>query len=271
MRFLAIPVLVLLSCSIARGQPASGPPTAKELIDKFRKDVGADANPAATPYVLKYRGEKFMYAVTAGKLQAESFDFESTLTGFTDNPQKMRFQLEMKIGVVPLRIIEVVDGDSGWYQINDSDAVAMSKAQVEGRKQREKQIDVFLGMESFDPDKWQFSTPKSVNMHGHEAWEVDAKTKGSEPLTLTFAKQSGLLVSLKTKAVDFDLLPGGKPTIESFTREFTFYGWKKFGNRMVPGHCAAFRDNVLWRHMEPVSVAFPKTIDEKLFAMPKAK
>ena len=52
-----------------------------------------------------------------------------------------------------------------------------------------------------------------------EAWELEARTSGLEPLTLSFAKESGLLVRLKSKATDFALLPGAEAKPESFQRD----------------------------------------------------
>jgi len=267
MRFLAIAVLVLLPCSSAHGQPS-----AKEVITKFRKVIGADGPALTAPVVIKYRGQQHLYSITGGKLEGQAIDYVTTLTILLDTPQQThRSETEMKIGIVPLKYVEVADLESGWYQINLSDAVAMSKIQLDARRKRSIQVAIFLGMESFDPERWEFSEPKSTQVRGQEAWQVEAKTGGVEPITLSFAKQTGLLLHLKTKANDFDLLSGEKAKIETFARDLHFHDWKKFGNRMLPGHVAAFHDGVLWKHLEPVSVSFPKTIDAKLFAMPKAK
>lgn len=267
MRFLSIPALVLLlTLPVAGGQP-----TGKDLIAKFRKAIGADAPTVSTPVVIKYRGHRYLYSVVGGKLQGEAFAFDGTLTGYTDIPQKLRVEMEMKIGIVPFKHVEAVDGKLGWYRDNDSEAVVMSKGLMEGKRQREIHVSVFLGREAFEPDRWQFSEPTSTRVGRQEAWEVVARTSGLEPITLSFAKQSGLLLRLKTKATDFTLLPGAEAKLDTFTRELNFHDWKKFGTRMLPGQLDAFHDGVLWAQMEPVSVSFPKTVDPKLFALPETK
>jgi hypothetical protein len=271
MRLLLISILALFSCGIASSQPAAkDQPSAKELIAKFRKAIGADAI-VPTPFVIKYRGQRYYYSVVDGKLQGEVFDFGGTLMGYTHIPQKLRKETEMKIGIVPFRHVETVDGKSGWYQDNDSEPVVMSKELLEGKRQRELHISIFLGRESFDPEHWQFSEPKSTRVRGQEAWEFTAKTSGLEPITLFFAKKSGLLLHLKTQATDFSLLAGSVTKLESYTRDFYFSDWKKVGNHMLPGNFEAFHDGVLKIQMEPVRVSFPKTLDSKLFALPKTK
>src|SRR5262249_23161169 len=161
--------------------------------------------------------------------------------------------------VVPLKIVEVINGDIGWYQINEGERVALSKAELGARKQREHHVEVFLGAESFDPGTWHCSEPKSGHVRGEDVWMFEATAKGVEPLTLYFGKESGLLVRLKTRATDFAWLPGEKPKIESFTRDLHFRNWRKFGAHMLPGFLQSFHDGVLWQQMEPVNVSLLKT------------
>jgi len=266
MRFLSVLFVAVLSCQIANAQPAS-----KELITRFRKAVGAEALTGSHPYLIQYRGERYLYSLRDGRLLGESLAFDGKLYGYTDKHNQHRKEMEMKIGVVPFKIVEVIDGDSGWYQMNEGEAVKMSKKEIEGREQRELHIEVFLGRESFDPGLWQFSESKSTQVRGQDAWMLEATAKGKEPLTLYFAKQSGLLLRLKSKATDLAWLPGEKPKVESFTRDLYFRDWKKVGGRMVPGNLEVFHDGVLWQQMEPVSISLGDAIDPKLFAAPQSK
>jgi len=99
----------------------------------------------------------------------------------------------------------------------------------------------------------------------------EAKAESLNPLTLYFAKQSGLLIRLKTQASDFALLPGEKAKLESFTRDLYLRDWKKSTGRMLPGHLEAYHDGVLWQQMELVSVTVLPTIDAKMFEMPQPR
>jgi hypothetical protein len=267
MRFVAALFVALVACQSAHAQPSS-----QELITKFRKTIGADVNPGSIPYLIQYRGQRYLYSVRDERLLGESFDFDGKLYGYTDKHNKHRKEFEMKIGVVPFKIVEVIAGDKGWYQMNEGEAIAMSKAEVEGREGRELHVEVFLGRESFDPGHWQFTQPKGAKVRGQDAWMFEAKkTSLQNGLTLYFAKDSGLLLRLTTKTSDFAWLPGEKPKLESFTRDLYFSDWKKFTGRMLPGHLQAYHDGVLWQQMEPVSVTLPPTIDDKMFTAPQAK
>lgn len=266
MRFLAIPFIAFFVCQTANGQP-----TAVELLTKSRNLLGADARVVSTPYVIKFRGERYLYSTVDGKLKGDAYEFETKVFGHTDYPQKNRTEMEMKIGKVPFRVIEVVDGDSGWYQLNDSDPVVMSKSVLQARKQRELHIDMFLGTWHFEPGQWQFSEPKSTRMQGRDAWEFEAKSSGYAPITLWFAKESNLLLRMKAKATDVALLGAPELRLETFTRDLQFSDWKKFGTRLLPGHLQIFNDGVLWKNVEPLGVTFPKEMDAKLFVMPEMK
>jgi hypothetical protein len=266
MRFLSVLFVAVLSCQIANAQPAS-----KELITKFRKVIGAEAASESIPFLIQYRGERYLYSLRDGRLVGESFEFQTKRYGYSDKHNQHRVETEMKIGVVPLKIVEVISGNSGWYQMNEGEAVTMSKGEIEGKQKREHHVEVFLGRERFDPKLWQFSDPKSTQVQGHDAWMFEAKTKGMEPLALYFAKQSGLLLRLKSKTTDFAWLPGETPKLESFTRDLYFRDWKPGRSRMLPGYIQEFRDGVLWRQMEPVSVNLGEAIDPKLFAAPQPK
>jgi hypothetical protein len=266
MRFLSAFLVAVLACQSARGQP-----TSQELITRFRKTIGAEAITGSIPFLIQYRGQRYLYSLRDGRLTGESFEFDGKLYGYTDKHNKHRKEMEMKIGIVPFKIVEVIDGGSGWYQFNESEALAMSKGEIEGRGQREVHVETFLGRESFDPGLWQFSESKSTQVRGQDAWMFEARTKSLQPLTLYFAKQSGLLLRLTSKTMDFAWLPGEKPKLESFTRDLYFRDWKKFGPRMLPGHLEAFHDGVLFWHMEPVNISLLETIDAKMFAMPQPR
>jgi hypothetical protein len=267
LRFLAALFVAVVACQSAHGQP-----TSQELITKFRKTIGADVTPGSIPYLIRYRGERYMYSLRDGRLTGEVFEFDSKLYGYTKKHNQHRKETETKIGVVPLKIVEVINGDKGWYQMNEGEVIAMKKAELAGRDQRELHIEVFLGRESFDPGLWKFSPPKSTEMRGQDAWVFEAKkTDSQDPVTLCFAKQSGLLLRLTSQATDFAWLPGEKPKVESFKRDLYFSDWKQFTGRMLPGHIQAFNDGVLWQQMEPVSVTLLKTIDDEMFAMPQPK
>jgi hypothetical protein len=265
MRFLSVLFVAVLSCQIANGQP-----TSQELITKFRKAMGSEAAKGSIPYLIHYRGERYLYSLRDGRLLGESFPFDGKLYGYTDKRHMHRKEWVMKIGIVPLKVVEVINGDAGWYQLNEGEAVAMSKGEIEGRAQRELHVEVFLGNDPFDPALWQFSEPKSTQVRGQDVWMFEAKTKGPEPFTLYFAKQSGFLLRLKSKAMDFAWLPSEKPKLESFTRDLYFRDWKKFGARILPGHFEAFHDGILWQQMEAVGVSFLDTIDAKMFAAPES-
>jgi hypothetical protein len=240
------------------------------VIAKFRKTIGADVKLPPTPYQINYRGELFLYSNSKGKLTGESFEFQAKLMGHTSDLGRHRKEMEMKIGVVPLRLIEVIDGAKSWYQINDSDPAVPHRGLLEARKQREIHIEVFLGTENFDPARWQFSEVKSAKFRGTDVWEVEAKSKGTNPISLSFDKQSGLLMRLKTLATDIALVltPGEQPRLETFERDLHFTEWKTFSGRMLPGELHAFHDGVLWQRLEPVSITFPKTMDPNLYVAP---
>ncbi len=265
MRFLSALLVAALTCQIANGQPAS-----KEIVAKFRKAIGADAPQGPNAYLIQYRGEHYLYSLRDGRLLGESFSYDTKLYGYADS-NKRRREMETKIGVVPLKIVDAIDGDTGWYQLNEGETVVMSKTEVEGRGQRDLHVEVFLGIVSFDPAHWQFTEPESTQVRGQDAWMFEATTKGMEPLTLYFAKQSGFLLRLKSKTRDLAWLPGEKAKVETFTRDLYLSDWKEFGKRMLPGHLQAYRDGILWQQMEPVNLSFPSTIDPKMFAAPGPK
>jgi hypothetical protein len=263
MRSLSLLLLLVL------GQVARSQPTAQELITTFRKTIGAEAMIASVPYLISYRGERHLYSLRDGKLHGESYDFTGKLLGYTDNPHKHRKEIEMKVGVVPIKMVEVIDGETGWYQLNDGAAVAMSQQLIQGRWQRELHAEVFLGRETFDPKHWKFSEPQSSVVRGQEAWKFEAKSSVQEPITLYFAKKSSLLLRLKSKATDFTLLPGEAVRLESYVRDIQFYNWKKFGPRMLPGQFQVFNDGVLTVRMEPVEVSFAGAHNPALFVKPE--
>jgi len=157
MRFFSVLLVAIFTCQIAQAQP-----TARELITKFRKTIGAEANTGSVPYLIQYRGQRYLYSLQGGKLLGDVFEFDSKLYGFTGKRNKHRKEWEMKIGIVPFKIVEVIDGTSGWYQINEGEGVTMSKAALVGQEQREHHIEVFLGRESFPDKVWQFSETKSA-------------------------------------------------------------------------------------------------------------
>lgn len=268
MRFLAVLLVAVVSCQSAFGQP-----TTKELITKFRTTVGATAATAKSlPYLIQYRGNQFLYSLRDGKLIGESLEFQAKLYGYTDKRHLLRKEMEMKIGIVPFKVIEAIDGDTGWYQLNEGEGVSMSKVAVDARKQRELHVEVFLGKEPFDDTRWQFSEPKETVVREHDSWVFEAKTKGIHPLTLYFDKQTGLMLRLTGETTDFSWLPGGgKPKLESFTRDLYFREWKKFGPRMLPGYLEIYQDGVLWQFFEPTSLALLPSADSKLFVAPQPK
>jgi hypothetical protein len=266
MRYLATLLVGVLSCQIANGQP-----TPKELITKFRTTIGAEGFTGSIPYLIQYRGERFSYEFRDGKLVGESFGFEAKLYGYTDKAHVFRKETEMKIGVVPLKIVDVINGNSGWYQINEGDIVPLSKDAVEGRQKRELHVEVFLGRESFDPAVWQFSQLQSAQVRGRDAWTFEAKSKAQDGITLYFSKQSGLLLRLTSQTTDFLWHPGQKAKLESFTRDLYFHEWKDLGKRKFPALLEVFHDNVLWEQLEPVGLTLGSVIEPKLFEVPQPK
>jgi len=268
MRFLFIAGLVLVFSPVANGQP-----TARELITKFEKAIRAEKTSESVPYLAKARSAYFTYSLVDGRLQGKVTYLNETLMGYTNNADKMRKETVMLIGIVPFRYTEAVDGESGWSQMNDSKPVVMSKGLLRARKARDTQIDIVLGLESFDPNTWELSKPVSAEVRLQEAWEFEARAKELEPITLSFAKGSGLLLRLKAKAVDYDLMAGAaeEAKVKSFSREAHFYDWKKAGSRLFPGMVDIFQDGVLWKKTEFVDLSFPKAHDAKLFVMPQEK
>jgi len=265
MRLLSTLCAAALYCQAAHGQPS-----APELIGGFRKTIGADRAVTTVPYQISYQGERYAYSLEGGKLQADVYEFKSKLFGYTDKHQH-RKEVEMKIGIVPLRIVSVHSGNSGWYQINDGEVVLVSDEAVKGVAQREFHIEVFLGRESFDPKVWQFTEPTSTRVRGQDAWKLEARAGSADPIGLTFSKESGLLVRMTAKATDFTLLPGKSTKLESFVRDLHFANWKKYGNRMLPGQLQIYHDGVLSQQMESVGLSFLDTIDPKLFVPPLLK
>src|SRR6516164_8064799 len=102
MRFLTAFLVAALTCQFAGAQP-----TSKELVTKFRKAIGADVTPGSIPFLIQYKGQRYLYSLRDGKLVGDSFDFEAKLYGITDKHNKHRKDMEMKIGVVPFKIVEV--------------------------------------------------------------------------------------------------------------------------------------------------------------------
>jgi len=264
MRFFTCLVAALLASSPALGQPKSA-----DLIADFRHKIGADIGSAMSiPYMIDYRGERYSYTPSGGRITGEAFPFRAKLYGFTDKHHKHRKELEFKIGIVPLKIVEVIDGNTGFYQFNEGELVPMSKAELDGRDKRELHAEVFLGRESFAPKTWQFTDPRSTEVRGEGAWKIEGKASGHEPMTLYFNKQTGLLSRLTTKTTDFVWNPVEKARLETFTRDLYLSDWKQFGKRMLPGRLEAYHDGVLWQQMEPLNVSMLDKADPKLFAGP---
>src|SRR5580765_2627522 len=135
MHFLSVLLAVTLS-----GQAEQGQPSGQDVIAKFRKTIGGDSTTGSIPFLIQYRGQRFLYAMSDGKLTGESFDFEAKLYGITDKYAMRRKEMEMRIGIVPVKMVEVINGDKGWYQINEGEAVAMNQAEIDGRNQREHHV-----------------------------------------------------------------------------------------------------------------------------------
>ena len=267
MRYLSIFSIVALSCQFASGQQ----PSAKELIAKFRSSIGDEATSKSIAFSIEFTGENYLYSLTAGRLRADVYPLRGKLMGYTDQPDKHRKETEMKIGIVPVKLVEVVNKDTGWYQFNDGEAVMLSKEQIQGMRQREIHVEVFLGRESFGSAAWQFSQPQGSQVRGQDAWKIEGKANSVGPITLYFSKDTGLLLRLSANATDFSLLPGSEAKLETFVRDIYIDGWKKLGNRMLPQRLRVYHDNVLSMMLQAPELSFRKEWGADLFTAPKAK
>ncbi len=263
--FLGMSLVVLATMP----QQISAQPPSREIIARYRKAIGAEKTKnAIRGMIFEGSGEVYTYSVRKGKLHGTAHTF--TVKDWLQGKDQYREDLEMKIGIVPLKLTGVMNKDKGWVQVNEGTPTLMDKRSLGWARDRDFLfVDVVLGLETFA--KWKLSKPKSTTVRGHDAWIIVATIKGDNPLTLYFSEKSGFLIRMRKKAQDLDLSPGSAGKLWSFERDVYLDNWKEYNGFYYPRDEQVFRDGVLFMERQNNTIRLTPQIDNKLFEIPKTK
>jgi hypothetical protein len=175
-------------------------------------------------------------------------------------PDKLRLEVSLNAGGMDVTIVQVVNGDKGWFGANGN-FDEMSKEQLDEAKEQlhTRQVSELRGLTGKDV---KLSPLGESKVGDASAVGVRVSRKGFRDVDLYFDKDKGLLLKSETEGVDV-MGGGGK-----FKAQTLYHDYKKVDGVMRPHKVVVLHDGAPFFDMEMTKVTAAEKLDDKDFAKP---
>jgi hypothetical protein len=223
---------------------------ARAIIDRALAARGGEANLAKTAAA----ASKFK-----GKFHSAAGDGDMTGSIQTQDPDRLRLELKLSSGGMEFTILQVVDGDKGWFSFNGEPQEFTKDMKAEAREQIHvgRAIDL-RGLRGADVE---VVAAGEVKVGTKAAAGVRVARKGYRDVNLYFDKDNGLLLKSETRSKD-------PTTGEEFTEVKLYDDYKKVNGLMVAHKIEVTRDGKPHAEMELTEVTFSEKLPDATFAKP---
>jgi hypothetical protein len=224
---------------------------ARALVDQAIKAHGGADN------VAKYRG-----SVTAFKGTFHGMGMELPMTGAisTSGPDRLKADIEVEAGGQKLKIVNVVDGDTGWTKVGDNTTEMDKDAVAEAREQMH--AGWVASLAPLDAAKgYTLATTGEQLVGGKPALGVKVSAKDRRDVTLYFDKGTGLLVMYESRVKDEG--SGQEVTEETFPSDY-----KEVQGTKQAVKFTTKRDGKLYMEGEATDHQLAEKLDAGVFAKP---
>jgi outer membrane lipoprotein-sorting protein len=238
--------LVLAAAFWTRADDASA---VRALIDKAVKAQGGEARLAKWPAVTaKLKGTYH------GLSEVVTFTGEFAAQG----PDRYKFAIEAEADGQKFRLVEVLNGDKGWVQL-DGDTEELDKEDL--AEAREEAYGEWVATLVPLKDKaFTLALLGEVNIDKRPARGITVSSKGHRDVNLYFDKETGLLVKTETRVKD----DGGQEVTEE-----TFLGeYKEVQSTKQATKVTVKRDGKLYLEYEVTDYQLAEKLDDSVFAKP---
>jgi len=187
-------------------------------------------------------------------------DFPFTIDLYQQMPDKVRTVLKLNINGMDVSIVQILNGDKGWAQIQgmtmDADADALGQMKASVYAARLSMLTPLTG------SGYTLTTLGESKVNGKAAVGVKVASAGQKDVSLYFDKDSGLLVKLTRPGVD----PVGKKAV---TQDEFYSDYKDFEGVKQPTKMVVHHDGNQFMVATLSQVSFVPMFEAKMFARPE--
>jgi hypothetical protein len=226
---------------------------AKALLDKAIKAHGGEealARNKSKVEVVKGKGK--FYGM------GEGIDF--TMEMIVQHPDRIRSEIELEVGGMQIKFLQVVNGNKGWQKLADQ-LQDMTKEQLEEAK-AQFYLRKVVSLLPLRDKEYKLSPLGEVKIESKPAVGLRVEHKGERDVNLFFDKESGLLVKTEMKARD--PMAGDK----EFNSESYYSDYRKVDGVQTPFKLSLKRDGEKYVESESTEVKREDKVDETTFAKP---
>lgn len=206
--------------------------------------------------------EKLKATRTQGKgtvsIMGQEFPF--TIDLYQQMPDKARTVLKLNINGMDINIVQILNGDKGWAQIQgmtmDADADAIGQMKASAYAARLSTLTPLQG------GGFTLTGLGETDVKGKPAVGVKVASAGQKDVNMYFDKASGLLIKLTRPGVD----PVGKKAV---TQDEYYSDYKDFEGVKQPTKMVVHHDGNLFMSAELNQITIVPMFEAKMFARPE--
>ena len=223
---------------------------ARAIIDRALAAQGGEANvEKAAAATVKFKG----------KFHSPAGDGDMTGTIQSQDPDRLRFEMKLSTGGMEFTILQVVDGDKGWFSFNGAPQEFNKDMKAEAREQvHAGRVADLRGLRGPDVT---LTPVGEVKVGTKTAVGVRVARKGYRDVNLYFDKDKAVLLKSETRGKD-------PMSGEEFTEVKLYDDYKKVNGLMVAHKVEATRDGKPHAESEITEVTFSEELPDGTFAKP---
>ena len=206
--------------------------------------------------------KKFQASVirTKGKFYGAGEGLDYTGETSVQLPNRIRTQVEGKVGDNEFKFVQVVNGDKGWTRLNDDTNEMNKEALAESREQLNAMTITHLVV--LNDKGYKLSALGEAKVGDRPVIGIRVARDGFRDVSLFFDKENNLLLKSETRGKD--LMRGG----EEYTAETLYGDYKKVEGLMAAQKLTIKRDGKLYVEAEATNIKFSEKLDDSVFAKP---
>jgi hypothetical protein len=222
----------------------------REVIAKAIKAHGDDN-------LMKYKGS---VAKSKGKFFALGEGADYTGEFSLQLPNRMRTEVQFKIGDQDVMFLQIIDGNKGWRKIQDKtedldkDMIAEAKEQMNASN--------ITHLVCLKDKEYKLSPLGEVKVGDRPSIGIRVERKGYRDVSLFFDKDKNLLLQMETRGKD--LMRGG----EEYTATTRYDDYKEVEGMRVAHKVTIEHDGKLFVEGETTDVKLSEKLDDSLFEKP---
>jgi hypothetical protein len=235
-------------------------------VSTVRADDQAEMKALVTKALMAHGGAENLSKYTAstmrrtGKITIMGLSIDITMTVSLQEPDRFRSEGQVDISGEKLTILQVVNGDKGWFVL-DGKSMESTREQLE--QGREALINSRLSRLTPLFDKaYTLSPLGEIKIDDKPAVGIRAERKDFVGANLYFDKQSGLLVKSEMQTTD-----PGNPS-QKINAETFYSDYRKIEGVLVAHKVVAKVDGKTYLETEASNVHLTTKLDDNLFAKP---